>query len=123
MDIINWIVDNWCVLVGLIALVIAVGIYLYQTDKKRVLEWLLVAVTMAEKELGSGTGKIKLRMVYDSFIDKFRVFSKIISFDTFSRLVDKALEQMKQILESNVAVQAFVGVANNGQEKIEPVAQ
>ena len=104
----EWIVDNWCVLVGLIALVIAVGIYLFQTDKKRVLEWLLGAVTQAERELGSGTGKLKLRAVYDAFIEKFPVFSKIVSFDTFGGLVDKALEQMKQILESNVAVKTFV---------------
>ena len=116
---VNWIVDNWCVLTGLIALVIAACIYLFQTDKKRVLEWLLVAVTMAEKELGSGTGKLKLRMVYDSFIDKFRVFSKIVSFKTFSKMVDKALDEMKKILESNLAVQAFVGVSvkDDGEQK------
>ena len=115
---VNWIVDNWCVLVGLIALVIAVGIYLFQTDKKRVLEWLLAAVTMAEKELGSGTGKLKLRMVYDSFIDKFKVFSKIISFEKFSGLVDKALEQMREILANNAAVKNFVrmGEISHGEE-------
>ena len=107
---VNWIVDNWCVLVGLIALVIAAGIYLFQTDKKRVLEWLLGAVTQAERELGSGTGKLKLRAVYDAFITKFPVFSKIISFNGFSGLVDKALEQMKAILESNKAVQNFVNI-------------
>lgn len=115
---VNWIVDNWCVLVGLIALIIAVGIYLFQTDKKRVLEWLLGAVTFAEKELGSGTGKLKLRSVYDAFITKFPVFSKIISFKTFSGLVDKALDQMKDILSNNIAVQNFVGIggeANNAE--------
>ena len=115
---VNWIVDNWCVLVGLIALVIAVGIYLFQTDKKRVLEWLLGAVTFAEKELGSGTGKLKLRSVYDAFITKFPVLSKVISFKTFSGLVDKALEQMKDILSNNIAVQNFVGIggeANNAE--------
>lgn len=108
----EWIVDNWCVIVGLIALVIAVGIYLFTTDEKRVLEWLLAAVTMAEKELGSGTGKLKLRSVYDMFIVKFPIFSKIISFERFSMLVDQALEQMRTIISNNKAVQAFVGVSN-----------
>lgn len=104
----SFLIDNWCVIVGLIALVIAACIYLFQTDKKRVLEWLLGAVTQAEKELGKGTGKLKLRAVYDAFIDKFPVFSKVISFKRFSGLVDDALEQMRAILESNVAVQTFV---------------
>lgn len=104
----NWIIDNWCAVVGLIALVIAAGIYLFQTDEKRVLEWLLVAVVQAEKELGGGTGKLKLRSVYDMFISKFPVFSKIISFDKFSELVDKSLDEMKKIIESNKAVQQFI---------------
>ena len=38
---------------------------------KSVKEWMLFAVTKAEKELGSGTGKLKLRYVYDMFIAKF----------------------------------------------------
>ena len=111
----DWIIDNWCVIVGLIALIIAACIYLYHTDKKRVIEWLLGAVTMAEKELGGGTGKLKLRSVYDAFISKFPIFSKIISFNTFSDCVDKALEEMRKILESNKAVQAFVGVNSNAE--------
>ena len=112
----DWIVDYWCVVIGLIALVIAVGIYLFTTDEKRVLELLLAAVTMAEKELGSGTGKLKLRSVYDMFIVKFPVFSKIISFSKFSELVDKSLEQMREILSNNKAVQAFVGVVEDGNK-------
>ena len=110
MNVINWIVDNWYVIVGLIALIVAVSLYLCKTNEKRVLEWLLGAVTQAERELGSGTGKLKLRAVYDAFITKFPVFSKIISFDRFSKLVDDALDQMRAILESNVAVQNFVNI-------------
>ena len=105
----DMIVDYWCVIIGITALVIAACIYLYHTDKQRVLEWLLIAVTMAEKELGSGTGKLKLRKVYDMFIERFKVFSKIISFETFSHLVDISLDQMRQIIENNKAVQEFVG--------------
>ena len=115
----TWLVDNWCVVVGLIALVIAACIYLFQTDEKRVLEWLLGAVTNAEKELGGGTGRLKLRAVYDAFIVKFPVFSKIISFDRFAGLVDKALEQMREILKNNIAVQKLVGVNIDGADSAE----
>ena len=50
---------------------------------KKVKEWLLWAVAEAEKELGSGTGQLKLRYVYDMFIVKFPSLAKIISFETF----------------------------------------
>ena len=42
---------------------------------KVITEWLLLAVIKAEKELGDGTGQIKLRFVYDLFIDKFKFAS------------------------------------------------
>lgn len=71
-------------------------------------EWLLLAVIKAEKELGSGTGQIKLRYVYDLFIDKFKFSSMFITFSQFSLLVDSALIVMKVILTDNKNVQEYV---------------
>lgn len=71
-------------------------------------EWLLWAVTKAEKELGSGTGQLKLRYVYDMFVQRFPVLVKVISFDWFSALVDDALEQMRGMLSTNKAIRAIV---------------
>ena len=71
-------------------------------------EWLLLAVVKAEKELGSGTGQIKLRYVYDLFIDKFKFSSMFITFSQFSLLVDGALIVMKVILTDNKNVQEYV---------------
>lgn len=68
----------------------------------------MYAVTTAEKELGAGTGKIKLRYVYDMFVARFDWLAKVITFDMFSMMVDDALEQMKTMLEENEAVQKFV---------------
>jgi hypothetical protein len=78
-------------------------------------EWLLYATTLAEKELGGGTGKLKLRYVYGLFVDKFTWVAKAISFDTFSGLVDDALIQMNKLLTSNTAVQLYV----NGPVEVE----
>lgn len=80
------------------------------TEKQlvKVKEWLLYAVTMAEKELGSGTGKLKLRYVYDLFLTKFSWLAKVITFEQFSALVDEALEQMQKLLESNNNVKEIV---------------
>ena len=63
----KYIVENWFVIVGLIAVCAAGGYAVYvfvkmPSDKQlnKVREWLLYAVTKAEKELGGGTGQIKL---------------------------------------------------------------
>ena len=54
----------------------------------KVKEWLLFAVMQAEKELGSGTGQLKLRYVYDMFVSKFPYLVQFVSFEFFSKLVD-----------------------------------
>ena len=87
------------------------GIYFRENaDKqlKKVREWLLYAVTKAEKELGGGTGQIKLRYVYDMFVARFTWLAQVISFEMFSMMVDEALEKMKGMLESNKAMQELV---------------
>lgn len=63
--------------------------------------WLLWAVIQAEKEFGSGTGKLKLAMVYDAFISKFPKLQAIIPYSLFSAMVDKALEQMREMLKNH----------------------
>ena len=105
----KYIVENWFVIVGLIAVCAAGGYAVYvfvkmPSDKQlnKVREWLLYAVTKAEKELGGGTGQIKLRYVYDMFV------ARVISFEAFSMMVDEALERMKKMLESNKAMQTLV---------------
>lgn len=111
----NCIVENWFVLVGLMAVVAAGGYATYvfvkmPSDKQlsKVKEWMLYAVTKAEKELGGGTGQIKLRYVYDMFVARFAWLAKTISFEMFSMMVDEALDKMKTMLESNKAMQELV---------------
>lgn len=74
----------------------------------KVKEWLLAAVVEAEQIFGGGTGKIKLSYVYDLFVGKFPWFAKTLSFETFSSLVDGALEDLKHILETNKNVAALI---------------
>lgn len=77
-----------------------------QIDQLR--RWLLFAVIGAEKELGAGTGELKLVMVYDWFVERFPWLAKIVSFDYFSELVDDALKQMRKMLEENKSIKAIV---------------
>ncbi len=116
----EFILNNWYVIL-IVLLIIAFSILIIASylslpkaqRHKKVKEWLLYAVTEAEKALGGGTGQIKLRYVYDMFLTKFSFISKIISFDTFSRWVDDALENMRNLLKNNKDINNYV----NGDEK------
>lgn len=111
----QFIAENWYLIIAAIA-VVAVGCYTVYVFAKKptdaqlqsIKEWMLFAVTEAEKALGSGTGKLKLRYVYDMFITKFPGLGKVISFDMVSMMVDEALEEMREMLETNKAVQDYV---------------
>lgn len=107
--------DNIIIGLGIAVIVgvAAIGIYQFckmtrQRQIEIVLEWLLLAVVKAEKELGSGTGQIKLRYVYDLFIDKFKFLALVISFNQFSGLVDQALDTMKDMIANNKQVKGYI---------------
>ena len=94
----------------IIAIVIIAALFIVLAIKqpKKVKEWLLYAVIEAEKELGSGTGPVKLRSVYDMFITKFPKLSVFISFNTFSEWVDVALDYMEKLLTDNKDLKAII---------------
>ena len=94
-------------------ILIGVIIYLVVCQKEKVKEWLKWAVVEAEKLLGSGTGQLKLRQVYDWFVEKFPFAAAILPFRVFSAWVDTALDTMKEWLESNKSVAAYIGGDNN----------
>lgn len=103
----EWIVNNWGLL--LIPMMVVAGlIYLIRNDKKKAKKWLLLACLEAEKEFGSKTGVIKLRYVYDMFLATFPLLSKFVSFEQFSDMVTAALEEMKHLINTNMAVFNFV---------------
>lgn len=106
--IINFLSENWYVIVMVLVLLFA--IYYTITNKKKTLEWLKWAVVYTEKMLGEKTGQLKLRYCYDMFIERFPVFSKIISFENFSKMVDEALVFLREQLEKNEALKNFVNI-------------
>lgn len=115
IDFLNYIADTWYIYLGFIAIGVVSGVLIYRFVKlptseqiQKVREWLLWRVTLAEKELGGGTGHLKLRMVYDAFVARFGWLAKIIPFRVFSDLVDDALEEMRELLVNNKAVAEYV---------------
>ena len=94
--------------IGGIILIITV-VYLLRNQKNKVIEWLKYAVSEAEKQLGGGTGQLKLRLVYDWFCAKFPIAAAVIPFAVFSAWVDVALGTFKEWLKDNKNVANYVG--------------
>ena len=122
MSFINFVVENWSAILVAMAIILTivrfVVKYFNATDAERdemiqeqidnMLEWLVGACADAEKDLGGGTGALKLRRVYDWFVVKFTWLATEISFEEFSTYVDQALQQMKVMLENNEAIKAYI---------------
>ena len=104
--------DN-VIIIAIVAILIGVfAVWFFRLGKEKqmqiIKEWLLLAVIKAEKELGDGTGQVKLRFVYDMFIDKFRFVAMFISFSQFSDLVDLALITMKDMIANNNQIKEYI---------------
>lgn len=116
MTILTFIVTYWFeLLIGAIVLA-ACGISIHKfrklpVDKKysRIRAWLLYIVIKAEQSLGSGTGPIKLSSVYGTFTERYPIIKIFMSLATFNKLVDSALDEMRELLEK----EEVVAVINN----------
>ena len=108
-------VNYWPLIVVVLALLVICNSVIYRFSKmdteeqiKNIKEWLKYAVIIAEKEFGSKTGQLKLRYVYNLFIEKFPDMKDIVSFEEFSRWVDGALLWMNKQLETNRNIKAII---------------
>lgn len=105
----------------IIGLVIGIGIGLLgmflinkfsnmsEDDKVRLIQnWLLGAVILAEKELGSGTGAAKLALVFQKFTEKFPTIAMLMTEEQFNNYVNQALAKMRQMMEKNQAISNYL---------------
>lgn len=112
----DFLINYWWTVIIAIAVLVIAGTAIYQFIKlptkaqlTKVQEWLLYAVIQAEKELGSGSGPIKLRFVYDLFLMKFPTVAKVITFEKFSYMVDMALNELQDMLEAKPRLKEVIG--------------
>lgn len=75
---------------------------------EKVKNWLVFAVTAAEKIYGEKLGILKLEYVYQEFTKVFPKLVNKLSFDEFSKLVDGALEVMKNLRNSNKKLDEYI---------------
>ena len=126
--VLEFLNNNWFLIIAFIAVISVVSIKVYkwfkmpnQEQMRQVQEWLLFAVAKAEENLGSGTGELKLRYVYDMFVTKFPAIAIFVNFDDFCIMVEEALTKFKELLANNASVSAIYGFENleeqEGEEK------
>lgn len=109
------LIQYWDLILALLALLVFAVVLAVKfiknpksTQMQKVKEWLVYACIEAEKSLKTGTGQVKLRYVYDLFLIRFKWMSRLISFETFSSMVDVALVEVRKILETNEKVKEYV---------------
>lgn len=71
--------------------------------RRAISDWLLKAVTDAEIALGSGTGKLKIRQVYERAVEVFGpAVYQVITLSQLDAMVQAPLEEMRKMLKSNL---------------------
>ena len=108
--------DAIALIIGGIILVVIVG-YLVCNQVGKIKEWLIWAVTEAERALGGGTGQLKLRQVYDWFVAKFSCVAALVPFSVFSSWVDEALVTLEKWLTDNKQVSNYVANKEDNNAK------
>ena len=93
---------------NVIFVILAILVCAYGITAGKAKEWLKWAVCYAEEQLGTGTGQLKLHMVYDMFVDKFPALASVLPFSIFSKWVDLALEWMREQLDKNENIKALI---------------
>lgn len=121
----DFLFENWFMIVVWLCVLVASGFAIYKftqlpNDEKyeQIRGWLLQAVILAEREYGSGTGKMKLSSVYDAFCRTLPWIAKTLTFETFSEYVDDALTEAKEILMENKAIASIASTMIQVEEDV-----
>lgn len=114
-QIVEFLANNWSIIIAVIAILVVAGVAVYKflqlptsAQIEKVKKCLLAWVISAEADLGGGTGKVKLSVVYGYFVTAFPILKNFVSFETFSGWVDEALDTMREMLKENTNLKQVV---------------
>ena len=107
MEIISAIIG---ILPYVVILLVLLGgaIAFFKGEKTSLKDWLLYACTLAEKELGSKTGQLKLKYVWSMACEQFKFLTTFLSFEKFSEMVDDCLIDFRHLIETNDNIAEYV---------------
>lgn len=109
MELLKWLILNWDSVV-LVALVLAILVYLIKTGQTKILKQIAVKlVTDAEGECGSGTGIIKLSEVVGKLYDKLPGIIRILFTEKqLVQITESVLEEAKKKWQANENVSTYI---------------
>ena len=130
-QIVEFLANNWSIIIAVIAILVVAGVAVYKflqlptnAQIEKVKKCLLAWVISAEADLGGGTGKVKLSVVYGYFVTAFPILKNFVSFETFSRWVDEALDIMREMLKENTNLkQVIEGTVLTVREAVTPLQE
>ena len=79
-------------------IIISLMVYIYKNKKGLLYKTALYAVSVAEKEWGSNTGKIKFAEVYTYIKKTYPLFTLLFTEKVLTTIIEEALLEMKNIL-------------------------
>lgn len=115
MDVLTYLLAEWDFILLIVAAIAAVVFFSFKGNKTVVMKMLYALVTEAEKELGGGTGALKLAKVIADVYPKLPTVIKLfITEKTLAQWVDLALDKAKETWAKNPAIAGYIG--QNGEK-------
>ena len=109
MNVLNFIITNWDFILLVVAAIIAVLYFAFKGNKSVIMKMLYALVTEAEKELGSGTGALKLATVIAQIYPELPAFLKLfVSEKTLTKWIEDALAAAKEAWKQNAAMSEYI---------------
>lgn len=109
MNVVNFIIANWDFILLVLAAVAAVVFAVFKGNKSVVMKMLYALVTEAEKNLGGGTGSLKLATVIETIYPKLPAVIKAFVTDAMlEKWVEEALAAAKTAWEKNAKIAEYI---------------
>ena len=109
MNVVNFIIANWDFILLIVAAVAAVVFAVFKGNKSVVMKMLYALVTEAEKNLGGGTGSLKLATVIETIYPKLPTIIKAFVTDAMlEKWVEEALAAANTAWEKNAKIAEYI---------------
>lgn len=99
-ELLTWIIANPITFVVTVVIVISVALLLFKSRKGLICKAALYAVSKAEEEWGSKTGRIKFAEAYTYISRQYPIITFFFTEKQLTDIIETALVEMKKILAS-----------------------
>lgn len=114
MSVIELLTANWDSLVLVAAFLLLCAVLVKRGETAKLERVLFALVTAAEKQLGSGTGALKLSTVMSWLYERIPAIVRLLYTEKeLEKIVEDALEKAKEQWEQNASVKGYITEKEN----------